>query len=106
MWNEITFFRRNRWPIVNSVSWEIVVAVQSDRWVVAVVHRDVDKEVDDFVAVLLVTLTSILNFQLAMVLAASPSNLVYLLLAQAHYCHCYSGKFPAKRRRNAKYDNQ
>lgn len=98
-----TFSRRNRWPIVHSVSSEIVVAVQPDRWVavaavvvVAVaVHLDVvDKEVDDFVAVRLVTLTSIQSFPLVMVLVASPLNLVYLSLAQVHYCHCCSGKFP------------
>lgn len=55
-----------------------------------------DKEVDDFVAVLLVTLTSIPNCPLVTALVASPLNLVYLSLPQVHYCHCYFGRFPVK----------
>lgn len=89
-----TVFHKNRWLIVYSVSSEIVVAVQPDQ--LAVVGRlDADKEVDDFVVERLVTLTSILSFQLAMELVASPLNLdLYSSLAQVHYFRCYSGKFP------------
>lgn len=47
---------------------------------VAADHPDVvDTVDDDFVAVLLVTLTSILSYRLAMVLVALPLNLVYSL---------------------------
>lgn len=70
--------------------------------VVAADRPDVADTVDDdFVAVLLVTLTSILSYRLAMVLVALPLNLVYSLLRPAvHYFHCYSGIFPANKIEN------
>lgn len=60
-------------------------------------HSDVvDTVDDDFVVVQPVTLTSILSYRLVMVLVALPLNLVHLLLRAVHYCHYYSGRFPAK----------
>lgn len=109
---------------MHSVSSEIVVAVvvqlqlllpqrplhldhhrlQRRAAVVAAVAVDrsdvVDTVDDDFVVVPLVTLTSILSYQLAMVLAALPLNLVYSIQPPAvHYCHYYSGRFPAKEKK-------